>query len=347
MQKNRKLLAGICVVGVLIAVIAFIIWLKPQDGTSPVADVNATQSSAEQSSLSTEKPFQQNSATGSFASPSQQDVQINCQLSIDASNRLIVNEGTKNCFEFFITQYGEKTIEQIKNNFSAYAKATYQEPLLGQLIDLWTRYIQYREQLGSLEAPNIDKEQAGYYKAIFSSMKNLRKKFFSDYEIEGLFGIEDTYNDYTLARMAVMDDKNLSSTEKAEKLKALFEQLPEDWKDNLKQLSQLEDLRKLTAEIKVKGGSAEELREMRMNLVGAEATQRLESLDTERSHFKSNVTRYLSERDSIVKSNMSDAAKEAAIQQLRAKNFSNPQEQLRLQTFESLHDQGGKLPFAD
>ena len=178
-------------------------------------------------------------------------------------------------------------------------------------------------------------------------MKNLRKKFFSDYEIEGLFGIEDTYNDYTLARMAVMDDKNLSSTEKAEKLKALFEQLPEDWKDNLKQLSQLEDLRKLTAEIKVKGGSAEELREMRMNLVGAEATQRLESLDTERSHFKSNVTRYLSERDSIVKSNMSDAAKEAAIQQLRAKNFSNPQEQLRLQTFESLHDQGGKLPFAD
>ena len=347
MQKNRKLIAGICLVGVLIAVIAFIVWLKPQDRTSPAADANSTQSDTEQSSLSVENALQKNSASGSFSSPSQQDVQINCQLSIDASNRMIVNESTKNCFEFFITQYGEKTIDQIKKDFIAYAKATYQEPLLSQLIDLWSRYIQYREQLGQLDAPNIDKEQAAYYKAIFNSMKSLRQKFFSNYEIEGLFGTEDTYNDYTLARMAIMEDKTLSAAEKAQKLKALFEQLPEDWKENLKQLSQLEDLRKLTADIKARGGSAAEIREMRMNLVGPEATQRLENLDTERNQFKTNITRYLAERDTIIQSNMSDSAKQSAIDQLRQKNFSHAQDRLRVETFESVHDRGGKLPFAD
>ncbi|QIO09953.1 lipase secretion chaperone [Acinetobacter lanii] len=346
MQYTRKTWIGLSLAVIVLLIIALIFWLKPQDAQTQdveqTRDVNVADAGASPASqaLSTQNGMP-------FASPSQQDVQINCQLKMDASNRLIVNEGTKNCFEFFITQYGEKTIEQIKTDFVNYAKASYQEPLLGQLTDLWTRYIQYREQLGSLEAPNIDKEQAGYYKAIFSNMKNLRKKFFSNYEIEGLFGIEDIYNDYTLARMAVLDDKSLTATEKAKKLKELFEQLPEDWKENLKQLSQLEDLRKLTAEIKARGGSPEELRQMRTQLVGAEATQRLESLDTERSNFKSNVSNYLNERDSIIKSNMSDAAKEAAIQQLRSKTFSNPQEQLRLQTFESLHDQGGKLPFAD
>ena len=79
--------------------------------------------------------------------------------------------------------------------------------------------------------------------------------------------------------MAVMEDKKLTEAEKAKKLQDLFDELPEDWKENLKQLSQLEDLRKLTAEIKARGGSAEEIRQMRMNLVGPEATHRLESFD--------------------------------------------------------------------
>lgn len=48
---------------------------------------------------------------------------------------------------------------------------------------------------------------------------------------------------------------------------------------------------------------------MRTALVGAEATQRLETLDTQRSAWQQRVTSYLSGRDEIIKSNMSDSAK--------------------------------------
>ena len=344
MQQNQKRALIIIAVLIFIALIALVYWLKPDSIVSSDAS-NATHQPLNQLESSTAIAAQ--AKTGAFASASQQDIQINCQLKIDGSNRLIVNEATKNCFEFFITQYGEKDIQQIKTDFITYAKTNYKEPVLTQLIDLWTRYMQYREQLGNLEKPNIDEEKAGYYKAIFDNMKNLRKKFFSDYEVEGLFGVEDTYNDYTIARMELLDNKKLTEAEKAQKLQELFKDLPEDWKENLKQLSQLEDLRKLTAEIKARGGSAEELRQMRTNLVGPEATQRLETLDADRSQWKGRVGSYLTERDSIVKSNMSDSAKQSAIQQLRSKNFSNPQEQLRIETFEKIHDQGEKLPFSD
>lgn len=344
MQQNQKRALIIIAVLIFIALIALVYWLKPDSIVSSDAS-NATHQPLNQLESSTAIAAQ--AKTGAFASASQQDIQINCQLKIDGSNRLIVNEATKNCFEFFITQYGEKDIQQIKTDFITYAKTNYKEPVLTQLIDLWTRYMQYREQLGNLEKPNIDEEKAGYYKAIFDNMKNLRKKFFSDYEAEGLFGVEDTYNDYTIARMEVLDNKKLTEAEKAQKLQELFKDLPEDWKENLKQLSQLEDLRKLTAEIKARGGSAEELRQMRTNLVGPEATQRLETLDADRSQWKGRVGSYLTERDSIVKSNMSDSAKQSAIHQLRSKNFSNPQEQLRIETFEKIHDRGEKLPFSD
>ena len=86
---------------------------------------------------------------------------------------------------------------------------------------------------------------------------------------------------------------------------------------------------------------------MRTNLVGPEVTQRLETLDTERSDWKNKVNGYLNERDSVMKSGMSEDAKQKAVQQLRQQHFNTSEEQLRVSTFESIHDQGGKLPFSE
>lgn len=345
MQHNKTRTLILFALLILLAFGLIVYWLKP-NATQPTNSSNLAEQQLDK--LESGDGFSERKNQNlAFASASQQDIQINCQLKIDASNRLIVNEATKNCFEFFITQYGEKEIQQIKTDFERFATANYSEPLLSQLTNLWSRYMQYREQMGHIEAPNIDKEKTSYYIAIFNNMKSLRKKYFSNYEIEGLFGTEDEYNDYTLARMSVLEDKKLSEAEKAKKLQNLFEDLPEDWKENLKQLSQIEDLRKLTAEIKARGGSSEEIRQMRMNLVGPEATQRLEKLDVQRNEWKNRVDGYLQNRDGILKSNMNDHAKQIAIQQLRNQQFNNQHEQLRLGTFESIHDKGGKLPYGD
>ncbi len=282
-----------------------------------------------------------------FSSISQQDTQINCQITANSSNEMIINEQTKNCFEYFLTQYGEKTIAQIKVDFLSYTQTTYKNPLLSRLNDLWSRYLEYRQQLQYLQAPNINHDSPDYYQHIFSNMKNLQKQFFSNYEIEGLFGQEDIYNEYTIKRIKILNNREIQTIQKAQKLKELFNELPEDWKENLQQLSQLEDLQKLTAEIKARGNSAEELYRMRINLVGPEATQRLENLDIQNNNWKKRVNHYLNERETILKSSMSDLAKKNSINLLRDQQFANPREQIRLQTFEQVHDQGGDLPFSN
>ena len=330
---------------IIVAIGALLFWLAPSQ--SSAEKTRTAQTVDPQGNSLTENTPANLAQGGAFMSKSQQDTEVNCQLRLDAANRLIVNEQTRNCFEYFITQYGEKDLKQIKTDFQAYIQQAYKAPALTQILDLWNRYIDYREKLGDLQAPNIDKEDPKYYQSIFANMKNLRKQLFSDYEIEGLFGTEDTYHEYTLSRMMVMDDKSLSEAQKAQKLKDLFNQLPEDWKENLEQLNKLEDLRKLTADIKARGGSAEEIHQMRMNLVGPEATQRLESLDGQRRDWKNRVDGYLKERDNIMKSGMSDDAKQKAVQQLRTQHFNKPEEQLRVGTFESVHDQGGKLPYGE
>ena len=249
MQKNKLWLL---LTVVIIAIAALIYWLMPSTPHEDFTDSNEHNEFSLNVAASSDA-LAQNSAGFPF-SASQKDTEVNCQIAIDNSNRLIVNEATRNCFEYFITQFGEKNIEQIRKDFKNYISQSHKEPALSQVLDLWQRYLDYREHLGEIAKPELDSEDPQYYRSIFNSTQNLRKKFFSDYEIEGLFGTENIYHEYTLNRMVVVNDKKLTESEKAQKLKELFDQLPEDWKENLEQLNKLEDLRKLTADIKARGG---------------------------------------------------------------------------------------------
>ncbi|MFV5375126.1 lipase secretion chaperone [Acinetobacter calcoaceticus] len=331
-----------CVLGFFIlGLIACVYWLSPDS-----KNTSAQMSESKAQNLAS-SPHTDHSSLNEdvYHSKSQQDTEVNCQLKIDSSQHLVVNSQTRDCFEYFITQYGENDLEQIKIHFGKFIQGQYLEPARSQIMDLWTRYLKYREQLAQIQAPSAKQQDKNYFQKIFNSIQDIRKRFFSASEIEGLFSSEDIYQNYTLDRMQILEDSSLSEIEKARKLKERFEELPKDWQHNLQELSKLDDLHTLTKQIKARNGSAEELRQMRTALVGAEATQRLETLDTQRNAWQQRVTSYLDSRDEIIKSNMSDSAKNQAIQQLRQQQFNSSQEQLRLRTFETVHDQGGELPF--
>lgn len=343
MNGSKKIYLGIGFIGL---VLLFIYWLMPKD----TANVSPQRNSTNASAIIQTSSGQQNQLSGNatpFSSPSQHDTQVNCQIQLDGASRLIVNEQTRYCFEYFLTQYGEKSLTQIDQDMKNYLTQNLPQPARDQAQDLWQRYLKYREELGNLKEPSVAKTDVAYYRAVFTSRQTLRQRFFSTTEIEGLFGTEDIYNQYTLDRMAILNNNKLNEIEKAKQLKALFDQLPQDWKANLEQLSKLDDLKQLTASIKKNGGSAQELHDMRINLVGRDATARLEQLDVERSNWKNNVTQYLDERQTILNSNMSDTAKQSAISSLRNKTFATPQDQIRIQAFESAKDQRQSLPFSE
>ena len=116
MQKNK---IWIVLAVVILAIAALVYWLMPQSGTSESTSHEQTSDtqSAEQIRM---QQAMHNNAAASFLSPSQQDTEINCQLKLDPTQRLIGNEQTRNCFEYFITQYGEKSIEAISTDFTDY-----------------------------------------------------------------------------------------------------------------------------------------------------------------------------------------------------------------------------------
>lgn len=347
MNKIRKKIFLLCSLLIIsVSMLSVVYWLYPQD-QQPQFKSTGQSSSTFNSAENSENSGPAHARDAAFNSTSQMDTEINCKLQFNASQKLVVNELTRDCFEYFISQYGERNIDEIRQNFQRYIAKGFQASEQQQIQGLWSRYLSYREQLSKLQMNQPAQESYQYFQTVFNAMHDLKQRFFSNTEIEGLFGSEDIYQQYTLDRMKILENNGLDVSAKAKQLQQRFEQLPQDWQDNLKDLSKLDDLHSLTAQIKARNGSAQELRDMRVNLVGEAATQRLEQLDQQRSDWKQRVQSYLDERKTIVDSNMSTSAKDQAIQQLKQKQFQSAQEQQRLQTFETIYDQGGTLPFSN
>lgn len=347
MNKITKKIFLLCSFLIIsVSMLSVVYWLYPQD-QQPQLESTGQSSNTFNSADHSDNSGQAHASDAAFNSTSQMDTEINCKLQFNASQKLVVNELTRDCFEYFISQYGERNIDEIRQSFQRYVAKGFQASEQQQIQELWSRYLSYREQLSKLQMNQPAQESYGYFQAIFDAMHDLKQRFFSQVEIEGLFGTEDIYQQYTLDRMRILENKNLDAVNKAKQLQQRFDQLPQDWQENLKDLSKLEDLRSLTEQIKARNGSAQELRDMRVNLVGEAATQRLEQLDQQRSDWKQRVQSYLDERKTIVDSNMSASAKDQAIQQLKQQQFQSAQEQQRLQTFETVYDQGGPLPFSN
>ncbi len=330
------------------ALIALLWWLKPGNAKPlTYAPANPTATIAGNAQLApsyNSNPVQSNNNVNSTTlntalAPSLKDTQVDCDLQADPTGNLILNSNIHHCFEYFLTQLGEKTMPVIEAQVHEYFTQHLPNPAAGQALDLWQRYLKYRDAQAHLDVKSGN-DTPQHMQEVFNALNTLRQQFFKPAEITALFGEEMTYNQYTLDRMAILDNKQLDANQKAQALKDRFNQLPEDLQKNLKDISKLQDLRALTAQIKDKNGSPEELRQMRLNLVGADATQRLEQLDQNRANWQQRIDGYLSARQAILSSNQSDNAKQQAIDTLRAQQFNTEAERQRAITFEHLKAQG-------
>ena len=169
---------------------------------------------------------------------------------------------------------------------------------------------------------------------------SIRSQYFDPLTISAFFGDEDAYDQYTLARLDVLNDPQLSTAEKAKRVSALLATLAPQMQDDLKAVNQYQDLTALTKEWKAQSGSPQALRQLRESVVGVAATDRLETLDQEVAAWDQRVNAYLAQRDALHKqTSLAETDRQQAIEQLKQRLFS-AQEQVRIDALERIHDQG-------
>ena len=345
MQKKQTVL-WIIITCVIITLIGLVIWLKPNAEVSPPTLHNTEKlnlsTSSSNSPITPNQNLPQSSTTAldntEALASSLEGTQIDCALTANAAGELILDGNIRNCFEYFITQMGEKSLNVIDQQVRKHLETILPTRAAQQATDLWQRYLKYREAEGTIQVTGKTSDP-DHLQRVFNALRELRQQYFKPLEIDALFGDEMTYNQYTIDRVNIMENKALNANQKAEQLKQRFAQLPLDLQKNIQDISKLQDLRDLTKQLKANNGTQAQLRQMREQLVGAAAAERLEQLDQNRASWQNRIDSYLNQRDTILNSKQADQDKQNAINALRQRQFSDAAEQQRAITFEHFKDQ--------
>ncbi|WP_043969685.1 MULTISPECIES: lipase secretion chaperone [Acinetobacter] len=335
---NNKTISLVLIVCLLL-LLALIYWIfRPDAQNTPHEPNQQAQSQLIGNGLEANAQNNQKGKMPELAA-SLRGTEIDCPIQVDANGKLILTVGIRSCFDYFFSSLGEKTETELVADIRQYLTATLPDTASSYASHLLDQYVAYSHALknikptGNFKTGDID----GYQKVI-DQMYKVQQQFFNAAEINALFGNERNLNQFNIDQMRIHANKTLTAQQKAAELAKLIDQLPSTLADGVRVSMQFSELQQLTQEVREKGGSAQELRNMRESLLGPEAADRLEKVDQEEAGWQTQVNGYLAARDQILKSDATDASKQQAINQLRNQSFGSKEDLLRAQSYEMMHD---------
>lgn len=261
--------------------------------------------------------------------------EVDGQLEADAAGHLKLTRGVRNVFDYFLSTVGEDSLAHVRARLVAYITSHLPPTAAREAEALLDHYLAYEQDQGQAAAQAGSAATALTLDAVsqrFDTLQALRAKHFSAAERAAFFADDEALDRYTLARLRVLQDSSLTSAEKARRLSELTAGLPPAMRADQTVAETVQNLQAITADWKARGGSPQELRSAREQLVGPDATARLEALDRQRSEWAARLQSYQAQRKSLLTdATLSGVQREQALTQLRSRLFS-PQEQLRVQT---------------
>lgn len=289
---------------------------------APLTPVEPTPAATESAALSSLPP--------SFAGTA-----VDGQFRLDDAGNLLISMDIRRIFDYFLSAYGEERIQTSITRLQAYIRSQLDEPAEGQALALLEQYLDYKRQLIQLEKDLPQMASLEAMRQREQAVQNLRASIFSPEAHQAFFAQEEAYNQFTLQRLAIRHDQLLNEQQKAEAMDRLRATLPEDMQEMLVPQLQAE-LRQQTAALQAQGAAPEQIRQLRLQLVGAEATARLEALDQRRQQWQQRLDAYRQEKARIeANSGLSEEDRQAAIASLAEERFDE-RERLRLDAAEQL-----------
>ena len=239
----------------------------------------------------------------------------------------IDNASAKDMMEYFVSGNTELTLEDIRDNV-----AKHHEQSQATIVDeaLFAKYLEYKSALTSLDVQfDTTSISADDLRALNQALLDLQSQFFSESEISILFTHDNRMREIALEKL-LLKQEGLDEPEYQQRLESYLSDQPDYVQTShqnqvlLPQLSSSEGLDEQGKYLK------------RNELVGEEATQRLEALDQQRESFEGALEIYFVERNDILNdSALSEIEQKETIAQLREAHFQ-PQQLRRVEAIERI-----------
>lgn len=239
-------------------------------------------------------------------------------------------------FDYYLSAVGEASTEAIRQRIAheldlalSPAQAQDAKRLLGL-------YLAFKRALVELEQdPALAGNGVQAIRQRMLAVQQLRERYFTAEEVQGMFGFEDRYDADALARLAIDQDARLSAAQKKSQLAALDAALPAALLADRNANQALLNNQQQALDMRAKGASDDDVYRMRSQAFGTQAASRLAEVDREEQAWQSRMAAYLAARNAILSAEGtgSEDQRQQALAQLQQSHFSED-ERRRLVAYE-------------
>ncbi|EKK9971813.1 TPA: lipase secretion chaperone [Vibrio parahaemolyticus] len=234
----------------------------------------------------------------------------------------------KDFFEYSLSGLGEHSLEEIQENVE---ESISQQNSLGIDVELFQTYLAYKRALSKLELLEDTTLSLNQLQRLNEAILNLQLEYFNDQHISQLFDEENRLRQLAIEKLAIKTYEQDSDSQQLLLNQALSEQ-PE-------YIQQSERNNALTRQLDQTALlSSQDKYLARVELVGEEGAQRLQTLDEQRAMFETELTNYLEKRADILDDEfLGREEKQLEIANLRKQSFETTQWR-RIEALERIHD---------
>ncbi len=239
-------------------------------------------------------------------------------------------------FDYYLSAVGEQSIEAITQQIRS-ELARRLAPVQAQKAQrLLALYIEFKRELVRLESqPQLVGPGVQAVRGRLLAMQDLRQRYFSAAETEGMFGFDDAYDLDAISRLEISQNAKLSAQEKQQQYAALDAAMPAALREQRDASSVVVRVEQLAQDLRAKGASEDDIYRMRAKAFDPEAAARLADVDREEKTWKARIAQYQEERNKLLQSQTqtSTSDRQAALAQLQ-QNYFTAEERPRLAAYE-------------
>ncbi|MFV8571103.1 lipase secretion chaperone [Marinobacter sp. SBS5] len=230
------------------------------------------------------------------------DIEIDGAVRVDMNGNLVIDRQLRRFLDFFIGLAPDRQYElAMKRRMQAVMSAEgVPESVQQEVIDILDRYLAYREASEQMElhagTPSVDIFEA------FGVVYRMRREYLGSDVAEGFYGVEERRLRLALDRQRVMADDSLSEAEKSRALAQIDQNLPEHVRKTKETSMAVVSTVQRVQELRESGASETEVRALRLEQYGAEATARLEEVDRERRQWQKRLSDYRRRKQAVMQS---------------------------------------------
>lgn len=238
-------------------------------------------------------------------------------------------------FDYYLAAQGERSLADIRKQIDIELDHSLPAPAAAEARQLLQQYINYRAALVTLD--NQQRQNAdivGSLRQRLQLVRAMRERYFSAEQCKALFGIQQLDEEQALARLEVQQDASLNAEQKAARLAQLETLLTPEQRQLRQAPIQHALLEKEVQAARKNGAGDSQVYQIRAQKLGAEAAERLATVDKEEQQWRDRINSYLAERKTLLGNpDLPLSQRETAMQRLRGQRFSET-EQLRLGAYE-------------